>query len=298
MTAPLVFATASPALAGCTALDYQAALTASAAALRATPPDLAVARADITALLKADPHRSAVLQPVLDDLSTSPPGLDDARTRLTSLSATLTYPPDSTCNVSSGAARGALHDIYSSPPLNHLDDNRQTGFLTAILDFLSTVFSGTAGALGAVGMVLVAIAVLALAVLLAWRRWHGSAAFRGADIAEPATAGDDPDAEWRAALHAAAGDDHREAVRRAFRSALLEVALRGHLHIDAAWTTRELLLRCQADGDVLIALAAAAALFEHAWYSGVVVSAADWEAAAERSAAVRRLARRAGAVHR
>ena len=109
-----------------------------------------------------------------------------------------------------------------------------------------------------------------------------------------AAAGDDPDAEWRAAERAAAAGDHREAIRRAFRSALIEVALRGRVHLDAAWTTRELLARCDADGDVLVALAAAASLFERAWYGGRAVTAADWDLAAERCAAVRRLARRQG----
>jgi hypothetical protein len=83
--------------------------------------------------------------------------------------------------------------------------------------------------------------------------------------------------------------DHREAVRRAFRSALLEVAVRGRVRIDAAWTTRELLERCHADGDVLVALASAAAVFDRAWYSGTPVTEADWTLAAERCATLRRL---------
>jgi len=46
---------------------------------------------------------------------------------------------------------------------------------------------------------------------------------------EPATAGDDPDREWRLALAAAQRDDHREAIRRAFRSALLELNRLGYV---------------------------------------------------------------------
>ncbi|MBJ7596344.1 MAG: DUF4129 domain-containing protein, partial [Candidatus Dormibacteraeota bacterium] len=88
--------------------------------------------------------------------------------------------------------------------------------------------------------------------------------------------------------------EYREAVRRAFRSALLAVAVRGRVPIDAAWTTRELLQRIDAGGDVLVALAVAAALFERAWYSGVAVTRDDWTLAEERCATVRRLARGAG----
>ena len=87
-------------------------------------------------------------------------------------------------------------------------------------------------------------------------------------------------------------------MRRAFRSALLEVAVRGRLHIDSAWTTRELLQRCHADGDVLVALAAAGALFERCWYGELAVTQDDWVRAEERCATVRRLARHAGAVPR
>ena len=279
--------------AGCTALDYQSSLAAAAAALRTAPRDFTTARQDVAALLAAAPARSLALQPVLDDLTTAPPLLDDARTRLDAMSATLAYPPNSTCNEDPAAARAALHGVYASPAFAHLDDSVQPGILQSILDFLSTVFSRAAGALGPAGALLITAAAVALTGLLAWRRWHGSAATRGAHAGEPALAGDDPDAEWRAAKAAAARGDHREAVRRAFRSALITVALRGRVRIDAAWTTRELLARCEAGGDILAALAGAAALFDRAWYSGTTVSAADWQLAAERCAAVRRLARQA-----
>jgi hypothetical protein len=170
--------------------------------------------------------------------------------------------------------------------------------LDAIRNFVSSVFRNATGALGTTGAVLLAVAVVALATLLAWRRWRGSAAFGGAWIDEPASVGDDPDVEWRLAERAAAAGDHREAVRRAFRSALIEVARNSGVHIDAAWTTRELLQRCRADGDVLVPLAAAAALFERAWYSGQPVTAAEWDQAAARCGAVRRAVRHAGAVLR
>jgi len=78
-------------------------------------------------------------------------------------------------------------------------------------------------------------------------------------------------------------------VRRAFRSALLAVARRGRLPVEASWTTRELLARAAGDADLLAALAPAAASFHRAWYSGAPVTEADWMVARDRCAAVRRL---------
>jgi hypothetical protein len=280
--------------AGCAALDYQAGLASAAAALQATPPDPAGASAEVAALISADQGSEVALQPVVDDLSASPPLLTDAEQRLTSLSATLAYPRGSVCNENADAARAKLHSVYASPDFRHLDDSTQPGLLSRILSFIGDVIRRATGALGTAGTLALAIAVVGLALLLAWRRWQGSAALGSAAVEEPAEAGDDPEAEWNAAQRAAAVGAYREAVRRAFRSALLEAAVRGRLHIDSAWTTRELLQRCHADGDVLAALAAAAALFERAWYGGVAVSAEDWARAEERCATVRSLARHAG----
>lgn len=287
---PALAASTPPALAaGCAALGYQVALVAASASLQQTPPDVSTAQRDVAALLQRDPTSAVALQPVLDDLSTAPPLLDDARLRLTSMSATLVYPPGSTCGQDASAARGTLHGVYSSPAFRHLDDVSQPGFLDGLLRALGDALSRAAGSLGTGGAVLIILCVLGLAALIVWRRLRGSAALRGAAIEEPATSGDDPEAEWSAALRAAAAGDHREAVRRAFRSALLEVAVRGRVRIDAAWTTRELLERCHADGDVLVALASAAAVFDRAWYSGNPVTEADWTLAAERCGTLRRL---------
>jgi hypothetical protein len=290
-------ATTAPA-AGCPALDYQAGLAAASADLQRTPADVAAALQRVTALLAADRGSAVALQPVVDDLSTSPPQLDDARLRLSSMSATLAYPTGSVCNENADAARSALHHVYASPDFRHLDDVSQSGVLAGILNFLRDLFGGVAGALGRLGTVLLALAVVGAALALAWRRWHGSAALPGAAYDEPEGTGDDPAAEWEAAQRAAGSGEYREAIRRAFRAALLEVAVRGHLHIDSSWTTRELLQRSQADGDVLVALAAAAALFDHAWYGGIAVTRDDWTAAEERCGAVRRLARHAGVAAR
>jgi hypothetical protein len=284
--------------AACPALDYQAALASAATVLQQNPPDLTAAQRLINTLLAANPGSRDVLQPVTADLDAAPPNIADAELRLSSMSATLAYPRGSVCNENAAAARGALHDVYAAPEFRHLDDPVQQSPIAGILDAIGNLLDRGAGALGPAGAVLLTVAVLGVSLALAWRRWHGSAALRGAAVDEPAAPGDDPDAEWQAAERAAAAGDYREAVRRAFRSALVEVAVRGRVRIDAAWTTRELLRRIDAPGDVLVGLAAAAAVFERAWYSGVAVTADDWTRATERCAAVRRLAREAGAAAR
>jgi hypothetical protein len=306
VAAALVFAvavgvittSATTLAAACPALDYQAGLASAATALRQAPPDVAAAQRTVAALVAADPGSTVALEPVVTDLAASPPDPVDAQARLAAMSATLAYPRGSVCDENATAAHNALHDVYSSPDFRHLDETAGQSPFAAIFNAIANLLRRGAGALGPVGAVLLAAAVLSIALALAWRRWHGSASLRGASVDEPATAGDDPDAEWRAAERAAAAGDYREAVRRGFRSALLEVAIRGSVRIDAAWTTRELLHRIDAGGDVLVALAGAAAIFERAWYSGAEVTADDWTRAAERCAAVRRLARQAGAPAR
>ena len=292
-TFAVVGVAATAGAAGCRALDYQASLAAASAALRQTPPDVAAGQRDVGALLAGDRSSSVALQPVLADLDAMPPDVSDAQLRLSSMSAALAYPAGSVCNENADAAHRALHSVYASPDFRNLDQATTPGLLQTIVNGIAGLLSRGAGALGPLGAVLLAAAVLAACLLLAWRRWHGSAALRGATFEEPATLGDDPEVEWRAAQAAAAAGNHREAVRRAFRSALLEVAVRGHGRVDAAWTTRELLQRIDAGGDILLELAAAAALFDRAWYSGTAVTRDDWARAEERCAAVRRLARRA-----
>jgi hypothetical protein len=284
--------------ASCPALDYEAGLSAAASALQKVPADIAGAQHQVSALVAAHRASATALQPVLTDLSGTPPDVGDALLRLASLSAALAYPRGSVCSENADAARAALRDVYASPDFRHLDENSQPGLLATIVNAIANLLGRGAGALGPLGAALVAAAVLAAALALAWRRWRSGAGLRGAVVEEPAAPGDDPQAEWRAAERAAAGRDYREAVRRAFRSALLDVAIRGHARIDAAWTTRELLQRLDASGDILVALAAAAPLFERAWYSGAAVTRHDWTRAEKACAAVRHLARNAAVVAR
>ncbi len=276
--------------AGCPALDYRAGLAAAAAALGQIPPDVATAQREVAGLRRQDPASAAALRQVFDDLGSSPPALDDARRRLDSMSTVLAYPPGSVCDGGDQAARAALRTVYASPDLRHLDDSAQPALLASIVAALARLIGRAAGIVGPLGLALLALALVGVPLLVALRRWLRTPAGLGARVLEPADAGDDPGVEWNRAERAAAGGDHREAVRRAFRAALLEVALRGRLHLDAAWTTRELLQRCDAEGDVLASLAAAAALFERAWYSRMPVTEDDWLRARDRCAAVRRLA--------
>jgi hypothetical protein len=287
-------ASAPAGASSCPALDYEAGLAAAVSALQKVPADIAGAQDRVIALVAADGASAVALQPVLTDLSGAPPDVGDALLRLSSMSAALAYPRGSVCSENADAARATLRGVYASPDFRHLDENNQPGLLATIFNAIAGLLARGAGALGPVGAVLLAAAVLAAALALVWRRWRGGAALGGAGVEEPAAPGDDPDAEWRAAERAAASGEYREAVRRAFRSALLEVAISGHAHIDGTWTTRELLQRVDASGDTLAALAAAAPLFERAWYSGAAVTRGAWTRAEERCATVRHLAR--GAV--
>ena len=106
-------------------------------------------------------------------------------------------------------------------------------------------------------------------------------------------AGADPGVEWRLAGEAARRGDYREAIRRGYRSALLEAAGHGRLAVNASQTTRELLAGVRGDADLLAALAPAAAAFDFAWYSGRPSSRTDWDRARALDDAVRSLARRA-----
>ncbi|HEY6378914.1 MAG TPA: DUF4129 domain-containing protein [Candidatus Dormibacteraeota bacterium] len=187
-------------------------------------------------------------------------------------------------------ARRRLEEVYARPPLDQLDKPRSDSLLDRLARALGGLFSRAGSGDRTVFLILGAL-LLALLVWLVLRNLRGISAGTEPRLRDRAdAAGSDPDAEWEAALAAAARGDHREAVRRAFRSALLAVARRGRLAVDPAWTTRELLAHTRADPDLLAALAPASAAFDLAWYSGRPVSAADWELQRTRCEAVRSLA--------
>jgi hypothetical protein len=201
-------------------------------------------------------------------------------------------PPAASTNLADAQQR--LAAVYARPPLDRLDLPRGSTPLDAIVSRLGDLFSrlqsglGTGGEL-AVGLLAAAV-IGGLAYVLLRRVSAGRRVVAPPD--DPGDAGVDADAEWTAAEAAAARGDLREAVRRAFRSALLAIAVAGRLPVDAAWTTRELLANTAADADLLATLAPAAAAFDVAWYSGRPVSTADWEAQRSRCGAIRAMARR------
>jgi hypothetical protein len=293
-------AAASP---DCVAVAYSAGLSKADGLLHAVPPQPGLARVLLSGLVAGNPSAHAVLDPVIADLDAAAPDLNGAQQRLDTLSATLALPAGSTCHIDSGAARTTLHDVYASNVFANLDQNSEPSVLgrigqgviwvlTHIGDALRWLVSHVSGALGIPGTIALGLIILLVAVALAWWRLRAARSAPPArQGAEPATSGTDPDVEWRIAEHAAGRGEYREAIRRAFRSALLQAVGRGRLHVDAAWTTRELLASVTADGDLLAVLAPAAALFDHAWYSGDAIGANEWERARVRCAAVRDVAR-------
>jgi len=290
VTLSIAHAAAAPA---CSVLQYIQGISQANSDVIGAPPRIN----DALSVLQSDVSRDAtlvpVLQPVINDLTLNPPALDDARTRLGALAGVLVVPQGTACGVDSGPALGALHDVYASPVFAGLDQTQPPSIFEQIGSILSTVASHIGGALGAGGVALLAsLLVAALITLLAWRVRAAGAGRRARAEVEPAEAGDDPAAEWRAAERAAGRGEFREAVRRAFRGVLLEVAHRGRMRIDAAWTTRELLHAARGDPALLAALAAASDAFDRAWYSGRATTESGWLEAKRRCEAVRSLARR------
>ncbi len=272
------------------AVAYLRLVDRAAADLEAVPPDLPGALAAIAEARRLAPSPGTALGAVSADLSRRPPDLGDAVTRLRSIGAVLRL-PENAAPGDDAAARQRLDDVYRRPAFARLDQPHNPSLLTRLFDGLRRLAGGVGGALGPVGSVVAGVAVLLVALALVLRLVRGAAGRRVRRVSEDRREeGADPEMEWSAALAAAAAGDHREAVRRAFRSALLSVALRGRLPVDASWTTRELLARAAGDADLVGALAPAAATFDRAWYSGDAVGEADWLIARDRCAAVRRLA--------
>jgi uncharacterized protein DUF4129 len=291
LLALLAAAAPRPGLAAATdATEYVRLVDSARADLDRSPPDLAAARDAITGAQRLAPPPGGVLAAVVSDLSRRPPDVADAVTRLRAIGAVLALP----ANAAPGDAEDArrrLEGVYREPAFAHLDRVPSPSLLSRLFDALRRLLSGLTSALGPGGSLLAGGLVLLAALALTMRLLRGAAGRRmRGPPEERASAGDDPEREWTAALAAAAAGDHREAIRRAFRSALLTMAARGRLPVDPSWTTRELLARAAGDADLLAALAPAAAAFDRAWYSGAAVGEADWLVARDRCAAVRRLA--------
>jgi hypothetical protein len=245
---------------------------------------------------------SVALDPITAALDHDPADVATARTDLQTLIAAVQLPPNSVAE-DPHASRSVLDDVYRQSRFSGLGrrgggDDLFSRIGRGLLDFLRWLASHLVGTLGLVPTVLLAALLLGLLLgFVVLRVQRAGVPGFGRIAPEPAGPGLDPDAEWRLALAAAERGAHRDAVRHAFRSALLAIAERGRLHVDAAWTTAELLARARGDADLVAALAPAADAFDRAWYSGRPVARDDWEVARDRCQAVRQLAgRRAAGV--
>ena len=298
MTAAAPAAAPAQAASPCVTLEYIALLARADSALAAIPPQPTAALVAITQAENLASSATAELAPIIAGLTASPPDVTGARQRINLSVATLALPAGSACNVDSQAAESALHQVYSSPVFADLDQNQSPSLLERIGAAVNWILSHLFGLLGSGGSILLGLLVLGAIAAFAIYRLRGVAGGRralGPD--EPATAGDDPEREWQLALAAVKRGDYREAIRRAFRSALLDVADR-RAHLDRAWTTREMLATLSADAELLAVVAPAAAAFDRAWYGGGPVGADDWEVARARCDAVRRVARGAAGAPR
>ena len=277
-------------------VGYLASVSSAESALSATPPNTAGAVTLLQRARAAYPSAS-VLGEVITELQATPPQTAPARARLDTIAATLALPPGSTCTADQRPALSTLHNVYASPVFANLDHkpagpNPVSQFLSWVASAIRWLLSHLTGALGSGGTIALGAVLLGLALGFAAWKLRGILGGRVASMSagvEPDST--DPNREWDLAGAAARRGEYREAIRRAFRSALLTVANHGRLAVDPAWTTHELLAATVGDAGLLAALAPAAALFDRAWYSGDPVSAADWEQAKTRCQAVRDLAR-------
>ena len=299
LAAVLMTLSTSPGAAAQTAcpIGYLAAVAGAQSALSMTPPDTGAALLALQRTVAAYPSSEPVLRPVVERLEATPPRDADARAMLDTIAGALALPPGTTCNADQRPALSTLRGVYASPVFANLDHkpagaNPISQFLSWVASALNWLFRHISGALGTAGTIALGSVLLAAAMGLAAWRLRGVLGGRAASMGtgpEPDTT--DPAREWDLAGAAAGRGDYREAIRRAFRSALLTVALQGRLAVEPSWTTHELLAATVGDASLLAALAPAAALFDRAWYSGDAVTAADWEQARARCKAIRDLAR-------
>ena len=288
-----IAASAAPVQAAgtCVTVTYISLLGQADTALSANPPQPVAA---LTAVTEAqDLVRSAApdLAPVIRDLTASPPDITDSRSQVHLLATTLVLPPGSACDVDVQAAQNALHQVYSSPVFADLDQNQQESIFERIGAVINWILSHLFGLFGSAGSIVLGLVILAIIAAFVIYRLRGVAGGRRAEgVGEPATVGDDSAQEWKLAMVAAERGEYREAIRRAFRSALLDVGDR-RAHLNRAWTTREMLTSLSADADLLAVIAPAADSFDTAWYGKATVDAAAWDVARARCEAVRRVAR-------
>lgn len=296
MAVALVASVPAQAAGPCVTLEYLTLLGRAQSALSAVPPQPPAALTAVTEAENLAPSSGTGLAPIIEGLTASPPDIAGAGRRIDLLASTLALPVGSACNVDSREAENALHQVYASSVFADLDQNQPPSLFQRIGAAINWIISHLYDLLGNGGSIGLGALLVAVIATFVFYRLRGVAGGRGAKQGqEPATVGDDPDAEWGLAVAAAQRGDHREAIRRAFRSALLDVTGR-RARIDRAWTTREMLATISADADLLAVVAPAAAAFDRAWYGDIPVTAADWEIARARCEAVRKVARRSSSA--
>ncbi len=287
--------TPAQAASPCVTLQYLTLLGGADNALSAVPAQPATALHDVMQAAALAPASSADLSPIIASLSASPPDISGGKKRIDLIVQTFALPAGSVCHLDSQQAENDLRQVYASSVFADLDQNQPPSIFSRIGAVINWILTHLFDLLGSGGSIALGVIVLGGLLAFAIYRLRGVAGRRRALAAEePATAGNDPHHEWQLAVLAAQRGDYREAIRRAFRSALLEVADR-RAHLDRAWTTREMLATLSTDADLLAVVAPAAASFDKAWYGGGLVDAADWDLARSRCEAVRRVARRAAA---
>jgi len=250
---------------------------------------------ELQALASAD-GAGAALQPVITDLQRDDVG--GAESLLGAAVTTLRAPGGSACRAETSTERQALTGVYHSPTFAGLDQPASTNWVQQILDDIATFLGRVVGTLGPVATILLAALVLGVVAAIAtWRIRQVIASGQEAAL-EPGSVpgGTDAEEEWAGALAASERGDFREAVRRAFRSALVSLAQRGRLPVQAAWTTPELLAHAGGDPELSARLAPAAAGFDRAWYSEAPVDAGHWEEVRGECQAIRALSSRGPAA--
>jgi hypothetical protein len=245
----------------------------------------------LQALASAD-GATAALDPVISDLQSG--DLAGAEQLLGTEVATLQAPDGSGCGAETSRERQALSGVYNSPTFANLDQPPPSDWAQTLLNDIANFLGRAIGTLGPMWAILLAALILAVVVAIAgWRVRQVIASGREPTInpgAVPPEA--DAEAEWAGALAASERGDFREAVRRAFRSALVSLVQRGRLPVQPAWTTPELLAHAGSDPELSARLGPAAAGFDRAWYSEAPVDADRWEEVRGECQAIRALSAR------
>jgi hypothetical protein len=274
---------------GCSA-DYVTQLSQVRTDLEADS-SIPAAEQQLQALASAD-GATAALDPIISDLQSG--ALAGAEHLLGTEVATLRAPGASGCSSETSHERQALSGIYNSPTFANLDQPPPSDWAQTLLNDIANFLGRAVGTLGPMWAILLAALILAVVVAIAgWRVRQVIASGREPTInpgAVPPEA--DAEAEWAGALAASERGDFREAVRRAFRSALVSLVQRGRLPVQPAWTTPELLAHAGSDPELSARLGPAAAGFDRAWYSEAPVDADRWEEVRGECQAIRALSAR------